>query len=412
MLLRRPIIDRRPLQNMTVGVALAISLVMLTPPLSPVIGGDQMLPFFEAPKAIPAKDVRFGSLPVNPDATRRAPVEAKGILMTGYTAGGTQRFNELLTLIKNTELNAVVIDIKDERGEVSWIPRSPMARAAGAGLQKIKEPKARIRQLKRAGVYVIGRVVSFQDSIMAKARPDLALLDRQTGGVWVDDRDPEKPKSWLDPYSPGAQDYNIALAVEAIELGFDEIQFDYVRFPSDGDVDKLWSRYKDHRPASEVIRSFLERARHQIVTRGAYISADAFGLITLVQDDLGIGQKIELIAREVDYLSLMLYPSHFNKPEYGIADPEKVPKETVAVSLADAKRRIKGTKAKLRPWLQDFTLAGGVPYTPKEVRDQIEAAEEAGVDEWLLWNARNYYTEDALRSSAAHPPVRDSRASR
>jgi hypothetical protein len=132
------------------------------------------------------------------------------------------------------------------------------------------------------------------------------------------------------------------------------------------------------------------------------MSSDMFGLTALVSDDLGIGQKLELMARQVDYVSLMLYPSHFNKPEYGIPDPEKEPDRTVSLSLRDAKRRIAGTGAKLRPWLQDFSLA--VPYTPREVRLQIDAAEHLGVHQWLLWNATNRYTEDALRATGDRPP--------
>jgi hypothetical protein len=325
-------------------------------------------------------------------------MKVKGILMTGYTAGGS-RFNELLELLRRTELNTVVIDIKDERGEISWIPRSRQARMAVAGLPKIVNPASTIRRLKRAGVYVIGRLVTFQDNYLTRVRPDLAIQDLR-GGIWKS----AKGLGWLDPYSIQAQDYNIALALEAIELGFDEIQFDYVRFPTDGDTTKMWSRYKDERAPHDAIRQFLARARAQIVPRGAYISADLFGLVALVVDDLGIGQKLELIAREVDYVSLMLYPSHYNKPEYGIADPEKEPYNTVSVSLRDAKERIAGTRAKLRPWLQDFTLR--VPYTPAEVRAQIQAVEDSGAGEWMLWNARNRYTEDALRPApgAKVPP--------
>jgi hypothetical protein len=268
---------------------------------------------------------------------------------------------------------------------------------AGAGLPKIIDPAAMIRKLHRHHLYVIGRVVTFQDPILSRVRPDLSIRDTHAGR-WKN----TKGLGWLDPYSTEAQDYNIAIAIEAVELGFDEIQFDYVRFPSDGDTTRMWLTHKDERLPHDVIRDFLHRARREVMGRGAYMSTDIFGLTALVSDDLGIGQRIELIAREVDYVSLMLYPSHFHKPEYGIPDPEKEPYRTVSVSLRDAKRRIKGTGAKLRPWLQDFTLQ--VPYTPVEVRAQIQAVEDAGVHEWLLWNARNRYTEDALKSTLKAPP--------
>jgi hypothetical protein len=402
MFVRKPVLDRHPVQNTLVAVALGIAIFMLTPQISPVLSKTETLSFFRSSDAAPETDeVSVGFLPPDYKAKRRpAPVKAKGILMTGYTAGGS-RFESLLKLVRDTELNTVVIDIKDERGEISWVPRSAPARMAAAGLPKIIDPAATIRRLHRAGVYVIGRIVSFKDPILAAARPDLALQDTQ-GGIWKD----SKGNGWLDPYSTEAQDYVIALGVEAVELGFDEVQLDYIRFPSDGDMTTAYSRYKDDRPAYEVIRHFVARSHDQIVPRGAYISADLFGLVALVSDDLGIGQKLELIARHVDYVSLMLYPSHFNKPEYGIADPESEPYRTVQVSLRDAKRRIAGTGAKLRPWLQDFTLQ--TPYTPAEVYAQIKATEDEDIGEWLLWNARNRYTVDALRpapGSKVPPPT-------
>jgi hypothetical protein len=395
----RPVLERRIVQNVVIGVAVVIAAYMLSPPFSPVLSRADSLPFVTA-KQNPAKTLSVGPLPEGFQAKRRPPpVQAKGILMTGYTAGGS-RFDDLVTVIGRTELNTVVIDIKDERGDISWVPRSVPARMAGAGLPKIEDPAKTIRELHSKHIYVIGRLVTFQDSMLAKARPDLAVQDTQ-GGSWTS----AKGLGWLDPYATEAQDYDISLAVEAVELGFDEIQFDYVRFPTDGDATRMWFPHRDERLPHQVIQDFLHRARAQIVPRGAYLSVDLFGLTALVSDDLGIGQKIELIAREVDYISLMLYPSHYHKPEYGIADPEAEPYKTVSVSLRDAKRRIKGTGAKLRPWLQDFTLR--TPYTPVEVRAQIEAVTDQGIGEWLLWNARNRYTEDALQSTAKRPPDAD-----
>jgi hypothetical protein len=397
VLIRRPLLERRGVQNVLIAVALAIAAYMLAPPFSPVLSRLDGLPLVGSPQRGTAERLTVGPLPEDFEPVDRPdPVDAKGILMTGYTAGGS-RFDDLVEMIDRTELNAVVIDIKDERGEISWVPRSPQAAMAGAGRPKILDPKATIRQLHRKDVYVIGRIVTFQDDYLPRARPDLAARDTG-GGLWENN----KSLTWLDPYSTEAQDYAISLAIEAIELGFDEIQFDYIRFPTDGDTTKMWLSHKDERLPHDVIADFLRRAHEQIVPRGAYLSVDLFGLVALVSDDLGIGQRIEMIAQQVDYISLMLYPSHYNKGEYGIPDPEKEPHKTVSVSLRDAKRRIEGTGAKLRPWLQDFSLA--VPYTPVEVRAQIDAVEDAGIDEWLLWNARNRYTEDAVRSVTSKPP--------
>jgi len=399
MLARRPLLERRPLQNVIIAVALGIAIYMVVPPISPVLSRAQGIPFRHA-KPTTVQTLSAGPLPKDFQPKKRPPpVKAKGIIMTGYTAGGS-RFDDLVALIDRTELNAVVIDVKDERGEISWVPRSSQARMAGAGLPKIQDPAKMIRALHRKHIYVIGRIVTFQDPVLSQVRPDLAIRDMQGGGLWKN----RKGLSWLDPYSVEAQDYVISLAVEAVELGFDEIQFDYIRFPTDGDTTRMWFPHKDERLPHSVIADFLHRARAQIVPRGAYISTDLFGLTALVSDDLGIGQKIELIAREVDYICLMLYPSHFHKPEYGIPDPEKDPSKIIMLSLRDANRRIKGTGAQLRPWLQDFTLRGGVPYTPVEVRKQIDAAHGQNVDQWLLWNANNRYTEDALRSTLRKPP--------
>jgi hypothetical protein len=398
MVVRRPVLDRRYVQNVVIVVALAIAAFMLAPPLSPVLTGKRDLSSLLRREPGPAARTLAAdplTTPVQP-VRRRKPVIARGIFMTGYTVGGP-RFSDLIGLIDRTELNTAVIDIKDERGEISWIPRLPQANIAAAGRPKILDPAATVRRLHRHHIYVIGRIVTFQDPILATVRPDLAIQDTH-GGIWHN----SKGLAWLDPYSTEAQDYDIALAVDAISYGFDEIQFDYVRFPTDGDTTRMWFRHKDERLPAQVIADFLARARAQIVPRGAYISTDLFGSTTLVSDDLSIGQKLEMIAPEVDYVSLMLYPSHFNKPQYGIDDPERQPYQIVRDALRDAKRRVAGTGAVLRPWLQDFSLR--VPYTPTEVRLQIKAAEDEGVDQWLLWNATNRYSEDALRATAKLPP--------
>lgn len=397
MLARRPILDRPSVQNFLVLVALVIAVFMLAPPISPVLAGKRSLTFLRRPHTPAVQTLAADPLtePITP-VRRPRPVAAKGIAITGYTVGG-DRFGQLISMIDDTELNAAVIDIKDEKGEISWRPTSTQAQLAGAGRPKILDPRAVVRRLHRHHIYAIGRICTFQDPILSAVRPDLAIQDTH-GGTWHTRRG----LGWLDPYSTEAQDYNIALAVEAISLGFDEIQFDYVRFPTDGDTTRMWFRHKDERLPNQVIANFLARARAQIVPRGAYLSTDLFGLTALVTDDLGIGQNLELIARQVDYVSLMLYPSHFNKPQYGIPDPEKEPYQTVSLSLRDAKRRIAGTGAKLRPWLQAFSLR--VPYTPEQIRAQIKASEDLGIRQWLLWNAANRYTEDSLRVLSSKPP--------
>ncbi len=389
---------RPAFERILILVALGIAAIMLLPFTSPLLSSD--LPFSRereiAPPTVDVAPLHFtaATLPLAAEEVERPPApDARGLLMTGYTAGGA-RFETLLDMIRRTELNAVVIDIKDESGEVSWLPEREWGNLAGAGRRKIRDPAALIESLRREDIYVIGRIVTFQDPILAEARPDLAVQDTK-GGIWRT----TKGIGWGDPFSEEVQRYNIELAIEALELGFQEIQYDYVRFPSDGDLNRAWFRHRDLRPETRVIQQFLARARSEIVPRGGYISADLFGLVTLATDDMGIGQRLDMIAQEVDYVSLMLYPSHYAKPEYGISDPEADPYQTISLSVKDAKRRIAGTRAKLRPWIQDFSLK--VRYTPKEVRAQIQALEDEGITEWLLWNAGNRYTEDALRPAGA-----------
>ncbi len=390
------------LQRALVLVAAAISVVMLLPPISPLFSRWSFsMPFSgsgaaEQPGVIVSEPVK-AALPFPDEETdpeepqeRPSPTKAKGLVASGYTAGGS-RFDDLIDMIERTELNAVVIDIKDEAGEISWVPETPRLRLAGAGRPKIDDPEEVIGELRDRDIYVIGRIVSHQDPILAEARPDLAVQDTH-GGIWRNRHD----LGWVDPYSPEVRTYLFDLAKEAVSLGFDEIQFDYIRFPSDGDISRIWYPHQDLRTREQVIKGFFEEAREELVPMGAYISADLFGFVTIANDDQGIGQRIHQIAEEVDYLSLMIYPSHYTPGNYGLDDPESSPYELIRQSLIDAQERIEGTRAKLRPWLQDFSLR--VRYGPAEVRAQIRAAEELGVDEWLLWNAGNYYTEEALRS--------------
>lgn len=379
-------------ERLLIGAAAATAAYMLFPVTSPLFATGKPEPAAHVRASVSGKtrvEETATPTPAPPPRKRPPPIVAKGINMSGYSAGGSS-FDRLVSLVGRTELNTIVLDVKDETGHISWIPRSPAAARMGAGLQKMKDPQDKIKQMKAKGIYVIGRVVVFKDPILSRVRPDLAVQDTE-GGVWKD----RKGLGWGDPFSPEVWAYAIDVAKEAVAAGVDEIQFDYVRFPSDGDLSRMWFPHRDGRPETEVIQTFLATARAQLVPLGVYMSADVFGLVTLAQDDLGIGQKIELIAQEVDYLSLMLYPSHYHKPEYGLKDPEREPYRTIELSLADAKRRTAGTRAKLRPWLQDFSLA--VRYTPADVRAQIKAAEDAGTDGWLLWNARNLYSEDALR---------------
>lgn len=361
--------------KLLIVAAFGVAVFMIAPQTSPLFSSSRT-------SAVAPKSQDGGP-------TLPTPTKAKGIIVSGYSAGG-ERLDVLVDLVKRTELNTLVVDIKDEAGEVSWVPVGAAAKAVGAGVSKIDEPKALIAALKAQDIYVIGRIVVFKDPILAKVRPDLAVKDA-AGGIWKDRRG----AGWGNPFAPEVWDYNMALAEEAADLGFDEIQFDYIRFPTDGKLEDIRYSLTYEREQAEIIRSYIAIARERLHAKGVFVSVDLFGFVTLV-DDPGIGQRLELIANEVDFVSLMLYPSHYQAGNLGLTDPIRSPSETISRSLTDALRITKGKRAKLRPWLQDFSIHG-VPYTPTEVRAQIKAAEALGVNEWLLWNANNKYSEDALR---------------
>jgi hypothetical protein len=213
-------------------------------------------------------------------------------------------------------------------------------------------------------------------------------VQSRSGGLWGNG-------TWLDPYSKEVWDYDLAVAEAAARAGFNEVQFDYVRFPSDGNVEDCVFPHQDARQPGQVINDFLKYAREKLSAYNVFISADVFGLTASKQGEMNIGQRVSDVARIVDFLSPMMYPSHYNPGEYDIKSPENNPADTVSHSVDDFKKAMKGTNAGLRPWLQDFSLK--VAYTPDMVRRQIDACENAGVHQWLLWDPNCTYSEEALK---------------
>ena len=322
-------------------------------------------------------------------AVAPARVVVKGIYLTGYTAG-SKRLNELVDLVDKTELNAMVIDLKDDSGWVTFRSSLPEVKAAKADTNMIPDLDGLLATLKDHNIYPIARIVTFKDPRYGSYRPDLAVHN-SAGGVWRD----RTGAAWLDPYNRLSWDYAVSVAREAAMKGFREIQFDYVRFPSDGNVKDIVYPAYDGRIRADVIASFLDYAREQLAPFHVFVSADIFGLIPSVHDDQGIGQYWEKVLPPLDYVSPMAYPSHYAPYTFGLKDPDQAPYETVLNTLKDGIARLGDQPvSKLRPWLQDFSLRHryGVP----EVRAQIRAANEQGVKGWLLWNAGNVYTGDAL----------------
>ncbi|MCL6614389.1 MAG: putative glycoside hydrolase [Firmicutes bacterium] len=322
--------------------------------------------------------------PVPEPAPPPPPAPIRGIYATAYSAGSAERFARILEFIRRTEVNALVVDVKDDTGTISYESAVPLARAIGAGRRKFR-PEEILAALAAENIYPIARIVVFKDPYLAERRPDLAVKSRSTGGLWRD----RKGLAWVDPHNREVWRYVVDIAKEAAAKGFREIQFDYVRFTSDGNLADCVYPHADGRKRYEVIRDFLLFARAELKPLGVVVSADVFGLTCSAQDDLGIGQVIEEIAKAVDIISPMVYPSHYYPGTYGLPDPDAAPYETVVRSLRDALARLGGTEVRLRPWLQDFSLRHR--YGRAELMAQIKAVYDAGLDEWLFWNPSNVY---------------------
>ncbi len=316
--------------------------------------------------------------------TEQAP-EVKGVHVTIWKATSEKSFREFLDLAERTELNSLVIDIKNVKGTVIQESEVPLAKEIGTG-EGLADLDTLVDQMRYRSIYPICRLVVFKDSLLAQERQDLAVLDKY-GGLWGGGE-------WVDPYSREVWDYNVSVAEEAARAGFQEIQFDYVRFPSDGNVTRCKFPNKDRRSQQEVISGFLKYARERLAKYNVFVSADLFGLTASEQGEMGIGQSIKSLAENTDFICPMVYPSHYASGEYDIKNPEANPHDIVYRSIEEFKKKVKGAKAKIRPWLQDFTL--DITYTADMVRRQIQAVEENGINEWLLWDPYCTYTESAL----------------
>jgi hypothetical protein len=316
------------------------------------------------------------------------PAEIRGVHVTVALASLDGTLEEYLAL-RDEGLNTLELDVKDENGEIGFVPSSvPLARAVGAA-KPYYRPREAARLAERAGVYLIGRVVVSEDPRLAEGRPDMAI-QRADGTPWRN----HAGLAWTNPYDRRVWDYNVSIAEVAARAGFDEIQFDYVRFPTDGDVDDAVYPRKTKTPPPWVIAQFLHYASQRLKPLGVRVGADVFGLAAT--RDLGIGQLPRRIAKYVDAIYPMTYPSHYGAGEYGLDSPNAQPGETVFQALADFRRELRrsGADPDLVPWLQDFSL--GHAYTLAEVKAQIDAARLQAADGYLLWNPSGVYTEGAL----------------
>ena len=313
-----------------------------------------------------------------------------------YGVGDRGLRGEILELLARTELNAVVIDVKGDRGFIPYESRVPLAIEAGAlGPVRLRDLDDLLGRLRSQGIYTIARVVVFKDHVLARHRPDWAVVDAGTGSPWLDN----EGLAWIDPFAEEAWSYSIAVACEAAARGFQEIQFDYLRFPGDGRLGAArYSKPSSQETRIQAISAFLERAREALAPTDTSVAVDLFGYTAFNRDDTGVGQRVEELAPLVDYLCPMAYPSAYHRGIHGYSNPVAHPYEVVFETVRRARERAGLGAARVRPWIQDFRdyAFDRRPFGVAEVRAQMQAAHEAGAAGWMLWNPRNRYTPEAL----------------
>ncbi|MDN5372580.1 MAG: hypothetical protein PWR19_1626 [Carnobacterium sp.] len=327
----------------------------------------------------------------------------KGIYVTAYSAGGTDKMKELINFVNSSGLNSMVIDVKDDVGNMTMDLKSENKIVQDSTNDYVTDPAAMMKQLEENEIYPIARVVVFKDTLLAEARPELSFK-KADGSVWKNGNG----DAFVNPFSKEVWDYNIEVAKQAAKMGFKEIQFDYVRFPEGFEnesksLDYTLGDYEtsdldDIQQRVSAVSDFVAYAREQLKAYDVEVSVDIFGYSATVPEAPGIGQNFSKISENVDVISSMIYPSHWNS-YFGISKPDLEPYKLVAEYMKVENKLLSGleTPPKSRPWLQDFTAsylgAGNYQqYGAAQVEDQVRALHDAGVNEFLLWDASNSYT--------------------
>ncbi len=332
-----------------------------------------------------------------PDYPGNPRREVRGLYLTLYTASSSKSLEEVLRSVEGTAINALVIDVKDDSGNL--IHHSAAAERYNPKANEktpIKDLAAFVKRLRDRKIYTIARIVTFKDPIYAEAHPERAIVYRANGKIYRS-RD---GLAWGSPYDPDYRAYDLAVAKEAAQAGFNEIQFDYVRFPEIARDSAMNYRDRGRQTKSEAIQSFLFEARRELSPLHVYVSADVFGLISATRDDMRIGQYWEAMSNATDYISPMAYPSHYAPGTYGLSVPDLYPYELMSRTTRDALKRNRNlaTPAIVRPWIQAFTakwLRKYQHYGVPEIKAQIKALQEHGIHSYLVWNPNNRYADQA-----------------
>lgn len=330
---------------------------------------------------------------------RPEPVKVKGIYVSGPVAG-IDKMDELIDLVDSTELNAMVIDIKNDEGKVTYKMQSDLVQELETSVRYIPDISALVEKCKQENIYLIARIVAFRDPYLAEKKPEWAVHTK--GGEIFRD---QNGMAWINPYEREVWDYLVEIASQAAADGFDEVQFDYIRFSTD-----LGAEEVDYGPKAaetdkvEIITQFTEYLYEKLVPQGVYVAADVFGtVIDNKTDQKIVGQEYTAMAQHLDYICPMVYPSHYHNGAYGLEVPDADPYATVYAAASSSVRELETVpeekRAHVRLWLQSFTagwIQGHISYGPQQIREQIKGVYDAGYEEWILWNAAVNYQPDAL----------------
>lgn len=335
------------------------------------------------------------STPADPRPPLVSPHEVRALYLNAWV-WGSDRFWQLLALTEGTEINAFVLDVKDDTGELAYASSVPLAREIDASSARVRNPRERLDSLRARGIHTIARIIVAKDPLLAKRKSDWAVRDSR-GGLWRD----RLEFTWVDAFHDSVWIYAADIAAEAVAMGFAEVQFDYVRFPDEPQRLLKYAVFPNRREGEsrrDGVRRNLALVADRIRGLGVPFTIDVFGLTTSASDDMGIGQVWEDLVGTADVVLPMVYPSHYRRGAYGIPHPNSEPYRVVHQAVGEAVERtaLAGSDAVIRPFLQAFTL-GRPRYTGTQIREQIRAVEDHGIRTWVLWNPGGRYRRDALR---------------